>query len=231
VAFVRSNAIRSVLLVVAVSAALFAAHAVRAEVIEIGANGAVTRFSGSAVYTSEGVRPISTPRLQAPHAAAAVPTAQVHEAITSAARRQSLSRDLLEAVAWRESGFRHTALSPKGAVGVMQIMPTTALGLGVDRYDLHQNIEGGAAYLRMMLNRYNGDTALALAAYNAGPGAVDRYRGVPPFAETRQYVGAILGRLAERAVGADSRPSGPSMMSKLQSFTPRASAVEETPVL
>jgi soluble lytic murein transglycosylase-like protein len=178
---------------------MFAAHAVRAEVIEIGANGAVTRYNAPAVYTSEGVRPISPPRAPTVRAAA-TPTAAVHEAITTAAGRQLLNRDLLEAVAWRESGFRQTALSPKGAVGVMQIMPATALGLGVDRYDLRQNIEGGAAYLRMMLNRYSGDTALALAAYNAGPGAVDRYGGVPPFRETRQYVGAILGRLAERSV-------------------------------
>ena len=93
-----------------------------------------------------------------------------------------------------------TEFQPKGAVGVMQIMPSTALSLGVDRYDLRQNIEGGAAYLRMMLNRYRGDTALALAAYNAGPGAVDRYRGVPPVAETQAYVGAILGRLAQRSI-------------------------------
>jgi soluble lytic murein transglycosylase-like protein len=199
VSLLRFHTIRSVLLTLAVGGALFAAHAVRAEVIEIGANGAVTRYSAPAVYTSEGVRPIAAPRATGMRAAAA-PAAVVHEAITAAAGRQLLNRDLLEAVAWRESGFRQAALSPKGAVGVMQIMPSTALSLGVDRYDLRQNVEGGAAYLRMMLNRYSGDTALALAAYNAGPGAVDRYRGVPPFAETQAYVGAILGRLAQRSV-------------------------------
>lgn len=196
VASFRVNMIGSATL--AVSLALFAAHAVRAEVIEIGSNGAVTRYAGPAVHTSEGVRPIMARSVPAVRAVAA-PAPAVHEAISVAARRQSLSRDLLEAVAWRESGFRQAALSSKGAVGVMQIMPATALGLGVDRYDLRQNIEGGAAYLRMMLNRYRGDTALALAAYNAGPGAVDRYRGVPPFAETQAYVGAILGRLAQRS--------------------------------
>ena len=196
---VRLNTIRSVLPAVAAGIALLAAHAVRAEVMEIGVNGAVTRYAGPAVYTSEGVRPIMARAVPAVRAVAA-PAPAVHAAITAAALRQSLNRDLLEAVAWRESGFRQTALSPKGAVGVMQIMPATALGLGVDRYDLHQNIEGGAAYLRLMLNRYSGNLTMALAAYNAGPGAVDRYRGVPPFRETQAYVGAILGRLSQGAV-------------------------------
>ena len=183
---------------------LLASAQARAEVIEIGAGGAVPRYSGPAVYASEGVRPIGAPTA-APRAAAvivrpaAAPPAAVHAAITSAASRQLLNRDLLEAVAWRESGFRQTAVSPKGAVGVMQIMPGTAQAMGVDRYDLHQNIEGGAAYLRQMLSRYGGNLNLALAAYNAGPGAVDRYGGVPPFRETQAYVGAIVGRLAQRA--------------------------------
>ena len=194
---VRLQPIRSVLPAVAAGVALLAAHAVRAEVIEIGSNGAVTRYAGPAVYTSEGVRPITA---RAAPALRAAPAPIVHAAITAAAQRQSLNRDLLEAVAWRESGFRQSALSPKGAVGVMQIMPATALGLGVDRYDLHQNIEGGAAYLRLMLDRYSGNLTMALAAYNAGPGAVDRYRGVPPFRETQAYVGAILGRLRQGAV-------------------------------
>ncbi len=198
-ASVRLSPRRTVPPIVAAGVALLLATSLRAEVIEIGANGAVTRYAGPAVYTSEGVRPI-TPRSLPVVRAVAAPASAVHEAIAAAARRQSLDHHLLEAVAWRESGFRQTALSPKGAVGVMQIMPSTALGLGVDRYDLRQNIEGGAAYLRMMLNRYSGDTALALAAYNAGPGAVDRYRGVPPYRETQAYVGAILGRLAQNSV-------------------------------
>jgi len=196
---IRLNRMRAVLRAVAAGAALLAANSVRAEVMEIGVNGAVTRYAGPAVYSSEGVRPIVA-RAGTPVRAATAPAPVVHAAITAAALRQSLNRDLLEAVAWRESGFRQTALSPKGAVGVMQIMPATALGLGVDRYDLHQNIEGGAAYLRQMLNRYSGNLTMALAAYNAGPGAVDRYRGVPPFRETQAYVGAILGRLSQGAV-------------------------------
>lgn len=191
--------LRVVLPVVMAGVAFMAAHAARAEVIEIGANGAVTRYGAPSVYTSEGVRPIAVAQTPVTRAGS-VPAAAVHEAITFAAGRQMLNRDLLEAVAWRESGFRQSALSPKGAVGVMQIMPSTAMSLGVDRYDLHQNIEGGAAYLRMMLTRYSGDLSLALAAYNAGPGAVDRYRGVPPFRETQAYVSAIMGRLTQSAI-------------------------------
>ena len=177
------------------AAVLAAAHPALAEVIEIGGDGAVTRIIAPVVYTSEGVRPIAPPAVSRP---GAVPAASVAQAISDAAAHQSIDAGLLEAVAWQESRFNHAAVSPKGAVGVMQIMPQTAIRLGVDRFDLRQNIDGGAAYLRQMIDRYSGDLSLGLAAYNAGPGAVDRYRGVPPFRETQVYVGSILSRLALR---------------------------------
>jgi soluble lytic murein transglycosylase-like protein len=172
------------------------ARAAFAEVIEIGADGSTVRLSAPAVYTTEGVRPIAPVRA-APVAAGAA-QAELARVIRQAAERQGVNPDLLGAVAWRESGLRPNALSPKGAFGVMQLMPATANALGVDRYDLRQNIEGGAAYLRQMLDRYAGNVTLGLAAYNAGPGAVDRYGGVPPFAETKAYVGAILTRISAR---------------------------------
>lgn len=126
-------------------------------------------------------------------AATPVASPAIGNMLAQAAERHALDQRLLSAVAWRESHFHAGAVSPKGAVGVMQLMPETARALGVNQYDIAQNIEGGAAYLRQMLNRYGNNAALALAAYNAGPGMVDRYRDIPPFAETKAYVRAILG--------------------------------------
>ncbi|MDH4386800.1 MAG: lytic transglycosylase domain-containing protein [Caulobacter sp.] len=169
---------------------------VQAQVIEIGDDGQVATYAGPSVFTFEGTAPIA-PQVTAPPQPRIVATHQVNRAIEAAAQRQALSPDLLEAVAWRESRFRQTAVSSAGAIGVMQLMPATARDLAVDPHDLDQNVHGGAAYLRRMLNRYDGDLVKALAAYNAGPGAVDRYRGVPPYRETQDYVAAILGRLSQ----------------------------------
>jgi len=110
--------------------------------------------------------------------------------IRDAARQFDLAPDLIHAVILAESAYRPKARSPKGAMGLMQLMPATARRLGVDDpWDPAQNILGGAAYLRWLLDRYDGDLDLAVAAYNAGEGAVDRYgRQIPPYEETRNYV-------------------------------------------
>lgn len=112
--------------------------------------------------------------------------------IRSAARSQGLDPDLVLSVIHVESCFDPEAVSPVGAHGLMQLMPATAVELGVtDRFDPAQNITGGTRYLASMLDRFNGDLDLALAAYNAGPGAVERHDGVPPFPETQRYIERI----------------------------------------
>ncbi|MBV8073733.1 MAG: lytic transglycosylase domain-containing protein [Acidobacteriaceae bacterium] len=116
------------------------------------------------------------------------------DVLTQAAYQQGLGRyeDFVRSVAKIESGLKQTAVSPKGAIGLMQLMPGTASELRVDSHDAAENALGGAKYLRSLLIRYHGDSALALAAYNAGPAAVDRFHGVPPYEETRAYVVRVL---------------------------------------
>lgn len=113
-----------------------------------------------------------------------------------ASETYGVSVNLLKAIAKAESGFNQYATSKSGAMGIMQLMPSTAAGLGVsDAYDAEQNIMGGANLISQLLTKYNGDVSLALAAYNAGSGNVDKYGGIPPFAETQNYVSKILGYL------------------------------------
>ncbi len=183
------------------AAPVLASTSAHAQVIEVGSDGAIAVYNGPTVFTDAGATPISPPVISAPtRRADPVARAAVMQELNAAATAYALSPALVEAVAWRESGLRHDALSPKGAMGVMQLMPGTAAELGVDGRDLSQNIRGGTAYLRTMLNQFGGDLVLGLAAYNAGPGAVRRYGGVPPFTETQAYVAAILNRLAQRAI-------------------------------
>lgn len=176
-----------------VLACLLIAPVGHAQVLEVGAGGEVTVYDRPAVFDAAGGRPMERAAPGRGPAPLAVPAQ-----IEGAARLTGLSPALVEAVAWRESRFRPDAVSPAGAVGVMQLMPETARALHVDPYDRQQNLQGGARYLSGLMRRYDGDLVLALAAYNAGPGAVDRFGGVPPYRETQNYVAAILGRLSRR---------------------------------
>ncbi len=179
----------------------------RADVFEFGYDGAFAR-----------VDRVGTPETAAP--SSSVPSRQLDEltgparartilaAITTLSRRHSLNPALVEAVAWEESRLHPGALSPKGAIGVMQLMPGTAARLGVNPHDWRTNVAGGIALLSNLLRRYDNDLIKALAAYNAGTTAVDRYNGVPPWRETRAYVAAVLERLASRAMQTNTRPAG-----------------------
>ena len=129
---------------------------------------------------------------------------QLEAVIRKNARQQGVDEDLVWAVMRHESGFNTLALSPKGAMGLMQLMPGTAAMLGVkDAFNVEQNVAGGVKYLRVCLDYFDQDIDLALAAYNAGPGNVAKHQGVPPFTETINYVAGVI-----KDYGAQTRPRG-----------------------
>jgi soluble lytic murein transglycosylase-like protein len=126
---------------------------------------------------------------------AATEPSALQKLASEAALRHGLDPGLVLAVAAVESGLRPEAVSPKGAQGLMQLMPTTARELGVrNPFDPAANLDGGSRYLKDLIHRYDGDLTKALAAYNAGAGAVERHKGVPPYRETRDYVKKVLQR-------------------------------------
>ena len=159
-----------------------AAAPVRAQVIEIADDGSAQVFGGNGSVVTAGHR-----------VGARSGPFNVNESLDRAAHDHGLDPGLLRAVAWQESRGNSAAVSEKGAMGVMQLMPGTAAALGVNPGDPNANINGGAAYLAMQMAKF-GNVELALAAYNAGPGAVVRYGGVPPYRETRSYVSTIMQR-------------------------------------
>ena len=116
----------------------------------------------------------------------------VSQKVTATATRHGVDPKLAQAIAIAESGLNQDDISEAGAIGVMQLMPATAVSLGVDPYDEDENIEGGVRFLSQMLERFNGNIPLAVAAYNAGPGAVEQYGGIPPYGETQAYVQRVM---------------------------------------
>ncbi len=194
---------------------LTVATAARADVLELGADGArwvagplvqapaapnadLLAATGSAIAEFEGLALPDNAIADPARAAAGVPQRYVAK-INELSARFDLSPSLLEALVWQESRWRENARSPVGAQGLAQLMPGTARYLGVDPGDPFANLEGGARYLREQLDRFDGNLEKALAAYNAGPGRVERAGGIPNIRETKQYVAAIMGRLANHS--------------------------------
>ena len=165
-----------------------------AAVYEVGADGSVERIDAAPL-----LRPTeATPGLP-PTAGATANARRFEPFVTRAAAQYDVSPALIDAIAHVESRYNPRAVSSASAMGIMQLMPGTARELGVDPRDAADNIRGGTAYLRMLLNRFDGDLVRTIAAYNAGPGAVIKAGGVPNYRETRAYVSAVLNRLAASA--------------------------------
>jgi soluble lytic murein transglycosylase-like protein len=165
-------------------------HERSGDVIRLYNGAGVTELPASSVVSFEQEDYVAPSKPQPP-AAPAVPK-DPKTLVRAAAVRSGLPPAFVESVAKVESGFDPHAVSPKGAVGVMQLMPQTARTLGADASDPAQNIDAGTHLLRELLVKYGGDVVKALAAYNAGEGAVDRYHGLPPYPETQRYVNKVV---------------------------------------
>lgn len=153
--------------------------------------------------------------------------------IVQMANSMGVDPSLALAVAQQESNFNPNAVSSSGAIGVFQLMPATASGLGVDPNNVSQNITGGITYLSQMLNQFGGNVPLALAAYNAGPGAVVKYGGIPPYTETQNYVSKITGNIGsyDTVLGSTSVDSSNSSSNDNSSLVSGVSNLWDTSTL
>jgi soluble lytic murein transglycosylase-like protein len=168
-------------------------HESDGQMVRLFANSGVTEVPASAVTgfeTDDYVPPPPVPEPAKP--APPAPTPDPKTLVKDAAARYALPAKFVESVAKVESAINPKAVSPKGAIGVMQLMPSTAKALAADPKDPAQNIEAGTRLLRELLIKYNGDAIKALAAYNAGEGAVEKYNGLPPYPETQNYVDKVI---------------------------------------
>lgn len=169
----------------------------RAQVMEVTESGAVWIMGNAAASAVEPTAAVEITGLPLTTASDSAGPAEWRARVAELAAKYDLSPALIEALVWQESRWRTNAVSPVGARGLAQLMPGTARQMGVDPDDPHANLEGGARYLRQQLDAFDGDLEKALAAYNAGPGRVQRAGGIPPIRETQLYVAAILARLSE----------------------------------
>lgn len=165
-------------------------------IVRVRTAGAEVQWVASGEETSEtATMPPAVPDIAITQPSAPQMPDAWRASLDTAAARYNLSPHLLAALVWRESRWKPASISPKGALGLAQLMPATAHMLAVDAKDPAANLDGGAHYLRKMLDLFDGDVMRALAAYNAGPGRVIRAGGLPRIAETRAYVSTIIDRL------------------------------------
>lgn len=205
-------------------------HELQGSVVRLYTGGGVLELPASSIASIETWAP-PAPAPVAPAGPTVAPApvppraASSHELIDEAAERYGLPPAFLHGVARTESSYRPDAVSHKGAIGVMQLMPATAAALEANPHDPAQNIDAGARHLRDLLIRYDGSTFKALAAYNAGEPAVQKYNGIPPYRETRLYVERVLRnylRLAGAARPAVSRQAATSPAVALPAFASAA---------
>src|SRR5271163_4878390 len=169
--------------------------------------------------------PLSSPSSSPLSSANAISPLPLDQVVNSASAAYHLDPDLVNSVIHAESGFNAHAVSPKGAQGLMQLMPGTANQLGVvNAFDPQANVTGGSRYLRELLERYNFDVVKALAAYNAGPERVEQYQGVPPFRETRAYVARIVREYNTKKIAQETAEK-----QKLRAAKPKARTTTKTP--
>jgi soluble lytic murein transglycosylase-like protein len=171
-------------------------HQVEGETVKLFTSEGMIEFPASTVASFEAeeyVAPVLVVPVAVPPPVAVAPKKlDTKSLVREAAERNSLPPAFVASVAKAESAMRQSAISPKGAIGVMQLMPETAKSLSADPHDTEQNIDAGTRLLRELLVKYDGDVVKALAAYNAGPGAVDKYHGLPPYRETQLYVNKVI---------------------------------------
>jgi hypothetical protein len=184
-------------------------------------------FDPAEIVTFETIPDPPTPTLPdplaKPHAQTRLTPGDLREMLTRAGEEHNLDVDLLASVVKAESDGNARAVSRAGAQGLMQLMPGTAAGLGVkDSFEPHENVRGGSTYLDTLLIKYHDNLALALAAYNAGPEAVDKYHGIPPYHETQVYVAYVIHEFNRRVLAreAEAKRTGTSANAPASQPTP-----------
>jgi len=187
-------------------------HETDGAIVRLYASGGVTEVPAAHItgFETEEALPKAASDVQSAEVQRAAVAPNPEQLVTAAAKKNGLPPELVHSLVAAESGYHVAAISKKGAIGLMQLMPSTARDYGADPTDPKQNVEAGTQYLRDLLLKYQHDehqVSRALAAYNAGPGAVDRYHGVPPYRETRAYVARVIRKYETKKLKPAGKPT------------------------